>query len=188
MNVLLFNGSPHQKGNTSAILNKIAEGAKSEGAAVKVIDLNKLDIKGCQGCYGCQQESSIGECVIIDEMKPLFNDVYNAEAIVIGSSIYMGQMTSQTKQFFDRFFAFIRPDFSSRLNNKKTALVFAHGQSDPNLYKSYIDHTAGAFNMMGFKVIDSIIGSGLYAPGMSEKNKGLMEKAFNLGQKLIKGV
>jgi len=188
MKVLLFNGSPHLTGNTAAVLNEIAAGAKGEAAEVKVINLNTLKMKGCQGCYGCQQADSTGVCVIQDDMRPLYDEIYEADAIVIGTSIYMGQMTSQTKQLLDRFFAFMRPDFTTRINNKKTVLVFVHGQVDKTLYKAYIDMTAAAFNLMGFKVIDTIIANGLYAAGMAANNAELMSQANSIGKKLGIGV
>lgn len=184
--VIAFNGSPHKQGNTAAVLNEVLRGAKASGMETKLVDLNELALKGCQACYGCQRPDSTGACVIPDELQPLFEEIYKADALVFGSPMYMGQMTSQAKRLFDRFFAFIRPDFTSRVSDKKTVLAFVHGQQNPSLYKPYIDATAGAFTSMGFPVVETIVGAGLYAPGMGAQDETLMAKAYATGQALAR--
>lgn len=46
--IVAFLGSPRKNGYTAKLINRILDGAKSEGAEVIVYDLNAEGIKGCQ--------------------------------------------------------------------------------------------------------------------------------------------
>ncbi|MDO9627281.1 MAG: NAD(P)H-dependent oxidoreductase [Methanobacteriaceae archaeon] len=46
MKVIAINGSPRKKWNTSQLLNKALEGAKSQGAETELINLYDLEYKG----------------------------------------------------------------------------------------------------------------------------------------------
>jgi len=53
MKVLAFSGSPRLRGNSSLILEKFLEGAKSGGASVDLINTEDLKIESCKGCLRC---------------------------------------------------------------------------------------------------------------------------------------
>ena len=44
-NIVIFNGSPHIKGTTAALLEAVADGAKSQGAEIVFYDLNDKNVK-----------------------------------------------------------------------------------------------------------------------------------------------
>ena len=46
MKVMAFNGSPRTKWNTATLLKKALEGASSQGAETKLINLYDLNFKG----------------------------------------------------------------------------------------------------------------------------------------------
>ncbi len=103
MKVIGFIASPRKEGNTAWIVNKILEGAKEKGAETQSWYFNDLDIKPCQSCYGCKQGDL--RCVINDDMQKLYDALEHADALVLGSPTYMGQMSAQAKIFTDRLFA-----------------------------------------------------------------------------------
>jgi multimeric flavodoxin WrbA len=43
-------------------------------------------------------------------MQELYGEIQNADVVVLGSPVYMWQMTAQTKLFVDRLTAFLTPD------------------------------------------------------------------------------
>ena len=90
-------------------------------------------------------------------------------------------MTAQTKLFVDRLTAFLRPNFSSRLDNKKLILVFSQGTSDRDAFKPYFEYTAGLLYYMGFDVLDMIIAAGTDKLEVSFRPT-LLEKAKDLGK------
>jgi multimeric flavodoxin WrbA len=93
----------------------------------------------------------------------------------------MWQMTAQTKLFVDRLTPFLRPNFSSRLDNKKLILVFSQGSSDTDAFKPYFEYTAGLLYYMGFDVLDIIIAAGTDKLEVSFR-PNLLAKAKDLGK------
>ena len=126
----------------------------------------------------CQES---GCCIIDDDMQKLYREIQTADAVVLGSPVYMWQMTAQTKLFVDRLTAFLKPNFSSRLDNKKLILVFSQGSSDRDAFKPYFEYTAGLLYYLGFDVLDTIIAAGTDKLEVSFRPP-LLEKARDLGK------
>lgn len=54
MKIIAFNCSPRMnKSNTDRLLDPLLEGAAEAGAQLERIDVRKLDLKPCLGCYSC---------------------------------------------------------------------------------------------------------------------------------------
>ena len=51
--VLILSGSPRVNGNSAALCEEFAKGAKENGHCVEKLDVARLNIKGCLGCNGC---------------------------------------------------------------------------------------------------------------------------------------
>ena len=190
MKVVGFIGSPRKKGNTTTIVNEVLRGAQEAGAETKVFNLNQLSIRGCQGCYKCQTPE--GKCVQKDDMAPLYDEIYSADAIVIGTPVYMCQVTGQTKTFIDRLFAFLylkdgKPgNFRNKLKGKTTVTVFSQGQPDTSLFASNFDLTEGVLSFVGFKVQERIVAGGMRSEDDAKGNTAILEKAYAAGIGLTK--
>lgn len=171
-------GSPNINGNTAKLVNTILDGAAENGADKVIYNLASLNIKGCDACRKCQES---GCCIIDDDMQKLYEEIQTADAVVLGSPVYMWQMTAQTKLFVDRLTAFLKPNFSSRLDNKKLILVFSQGSSDRDAFKPYFEYTAGLLYYMGFDVLETVIAAGTDKLEVSFRPT-LLEKARELGK------
>lgn len=171
-------GSPNVDGNTAKLINAILEGAAENGAKTVVYNLEALNLNGCNACQKCLEE---GICVINDDMRTLYREIQNSDAVILGSPVYMWQVTAQTKIFIDRLMAFLRPDFSSRLDRKKMILVFSQGIQDRDAFKPYFDYTAGLFYYLGFDILQTIVVAGTDNLSVSSQPK-LLEKAKELGR------
>ena len=151
MNIIGVTASPRKEGNTAWIVNKILEGAKEQGAETQSWYFSDLDIKPCQGCLCCRKGDGDRGCIVNDDMQKLYGAIEPADAIVLGSPIYMGQMSAQAKIFTDRLFAQISPRFSphyrERAVKKKLVLVFNQGNPDPGMFQVYIDYTKHIFQL-----------------------------------------
>jgi len=190
MKVVGFIGSPRKKGNTATIVNEVLRGAREAGAETKVFNLNQLGIRGCQACYKCQTPE--GKCVQKDDMSPLYDEIYSADAVVIGTPVYLFQVTGQTKIFIDRLFAFLylkdgRPgNFRNKLKDKKTVTVFSQGQPDTSMFTSNFDLTEGVLSFLGFKVQERIVAGGMRGEDDAKGNTAILEKAYAAGVGLTK--
>jgi multimeric flavodoxin WrbA len=86
--------------------------------------LNKLQFRGCQGCETCK--TKLDHCVVNDDLTPVLEAVKEADAVIMASPNYFGEVSGQFKSFFDRTYSYLSPDFSSRLKpGKSSVFVFA---------------------------------------------------------------
>ncbi|MBV7274430.1 flavodoxin family protein [Clostridium sp. PL3] len=186
MKIIGIIASPRKEGNTAWIVNKILEGAKEQGAEVQSFNFSDLDIKPCQGCNGCKQ--STRGCIINDDMQKLYDAIENADALVLGSPIYMGQMSAQAKIFTDRLYARFSPRFSPYFKCKNEAkqkliLAFNQGNPDSSLFQSYIDYTKHMFELLEFDVKEVPVVTGL-RNGPAHKREDLHTALKDIGSSL----
>lgn len=120
--LVAFIGSPHTSGRTAAFVKEVVKGSEKMGAAAKIYNLNNMDIKYCQGCLYCKKEGD--GCVINDDMQMIYKDFKEADAVVIGSPIYVYQVSAQIKILFDRFYALLDGAFKRRFKDKKAVIVY----------------------------------------------------------------
>ena len=187
MKVIGFIASPRKEGNTAWIVNKILEGAKEVGAETETFNSSELDIKPCRGCLGCHKGGN--GCVIKDDMRKLYDAIEHADAIVLGSPIYMGQMSAQAKIFTDRLFAQISPRFSphykEKATKKKLILTFNQGNPDSGMFKVYTDYTKHMFELLEFEVIEVPVVTGMRNEPACER-EDLQTALKDLGSSLVK--
>ncbi|BDZ70449.1 flavodoxin family protein [Methanobacterium petrolearium] len=100
MKVVGFTGSPRKNSNTEILVKEALKGAGAAGADTAIFNLNQMSIKPCQACMHCKSHE--GECDIRDDMQIIYNEIQDADAFILGSPVYMWQMTAQAKLFTDR--------------------------------------------------------------------------------------
>jgi len=171
MKVMGFNASPRKNGNTAWVINKILEKSNVKTEFYNFADLN---IKPCQGCSGCHKDGSNG-CVINDDMQKLYKELETTDTLILGTPIYMGQMTAQAKTFIDRLFAHILPRFSPHYKEKEKKinliLVFTQGNPDKNKFQVYIEYTKQMFQLLEFEVKEIVIVSGTRTTAATEQEE-----------------
>lgn len=105
MNILVLNGSPRPKGNTSALVNVFAEEAEKYGHNVTVRQIGNKDIRGCRNCDACRRTLN-GECIQKDDMQEILLLMRECEMLVIASPIYYYSLTGQTHCAIERMYSF----------------------------------------------------------------------------------
>jgi multimeric flavodoxin WrbA len=181
--ITVVNGSPRRAGNTSILVERLCAGAHDGSATVDVFRLNDLAIRPCQACGVCGQ-SAEADCVIDDDMQPIYDAVRAADALVIASPIYWWSVSAQTKLFVDRCEALGGPE-GSILRDKKIGVVLVYGGKDAvssgavNAIRAFQD----AVRYLGSDLVDVVHGSAWEA-GAVRENVRLMEEAYDLGRKL----
>ncbi|MDR1157691.1 MAG: flavodoxin family protein [Oscillospiraceae bacterium] len=184
MKIIGFNASPRKNGNTAWAISQILESAANGGAKTRIFHSDALTISPCKGCLGCVKGDG---CVVDDDMQKIYTALKQADALVLGSPLYMAQMSGQAKVFTDRLFAQITPRFSPRFKEenagKKLILVFTQGNPDQSRFQAYYDYTKNMFRMLEFDIRDMIIVTGTRG-GQASGNADLRATLRESGQKL----
>src|SRR5680860_5481 len=104
MKIIGINGSPRKKWNTATLLNNAIEGAVSQGAEAELIHLYDLSYKGCISCFTCKIKdgNSYGKCAVSDDLSPIFKRIEEADALILGSPVYLGVATGEMRSFLER--------------------------------------------------------------------------------------
>lgn len=103
--IIIIDGGPRRNMNTAQMLQKVAEGALSFGdnIDVKTIRLYNLDYKGCMSCMACKIKGRASNvCKFKDALTPVLEEIAQADALVLGSPIYFGDVTGQMRTFLER--------------------------------------------------------------------------------------
>lgn len=167
MKIVSLLGSPRSNGNSATIANHLLQTAAGLGAETQSFELNRLAYRGCQACYACKTGRE--DCVLNDDLTAVLAAVQGADAVVLASPVYYGDITSQLKGFVDRSFSYLVPDYRtnplpSRLSRKKLVFVLTQGHPDEALFGDIFPRYAGFLKWMGFEEVTLIRACGI-GPG-----------------------
>ena len=109
MNILVINGSPKgEKSNTyrltRAFLDGVSAREESNGnqkPEIEVLEINKLNIRPCLGCFSCWNKTQ-GECCIHDDMRRVIERLLWADLTVWSFPLYYFGLPGQLKNLIDR--------------------------------------------------------------------------------------
>ena len=121
MKVMILNGSPRKNWNTAMMLKEAQKGAESVGAETEYIDLYALSYTGCRSCLACKRKNAERcKCFWKDDLSPVIDRIFAADALIIGSPIYLGDITSQVRALIERlhFCALSYDDYSNYFTGK----------------------------------------------------------------------
>ena len=126
MKITVLNGSP-RKENTAAMVEAFRQGAEAAGHEVEVIQVGKMNIKGCLGCEYCHTKGE-GKCVQKDDMEKVMPAYLESDMIVFASPIYYMAPTAQLEAALQRVYCIGKPAKAS-----KAALILSamSGPFDP---------------------------------------------------------
>lgn len=178
MNLLILNGSPRKNGNTEHIITRIAEGMADAGAEVGIFRLADLDIHPCIGCGHCEKK---GICVFKDDMVALYEQIGNADRIILASPIYFYGLTAQAKICVDRCQAlwsrkYILKQAVSSKANRKGYLVSVAATSGDRVFEGAILSARYAFDAMDADYGGSLLYSGVDGRGAIENHPDYPDK------------
>lgn len=183
--VIVIKGSPRKFGNTAALADQVAEGARAKGAQVESYYLHGMDIQPCDACDSCQGGPDVG-CIIEDDMQILYPKLREAHAIAIASPVYWFNVSAQTKMFIDRLYAMTgETPTDHALSGKRFGVLMVGEDNDP--FDTGAVNGLRAFQDM-FRYIDAeMVGYVFGSAGDPEeilKDKAVMAEAFALGERL----
>lgn len=103
--IIAINGSPRKNKNTAIMLQSALDGAKSNGAETELVNLYDYEYKGCVSCLACKRKGSKanGLCAYVDGLTRILEKCKDADAVIMGSPIYLGDVTGMMRSFLERF-------------------------------------------------------------------------------------
>lgn len=169
MNILFLNASPRLNGYTVNTL-KCIEKSLSPNHTVKWVHANNLNMKPCQGCLACRPNK---ECRLSeDDGHRVARLIRNADALVVGSPTYFGNVTGPFRTLIDRSLTALEEIAASCLEmpiplhkGKNAAMVTACATPKP--FSELPSQATGAITAMtttlnagGYNIVGSIIVDG----------------------------
>ncbi|MDR2515441.1 MAG: flavodoxin family protein [Christensenellaceae bacterium] len=180
MKVLAVLGSPHESGPSSILAREVLRGAQKKGHEVKIYEVNKMNLRGCQGCGVCKRGSV--DCVVEDDLQAYWKELHECGALIVSAPNYSSQVCGPMITYMNRHYCLLDQDWKLRLHpGVKLVGVFAQGQADKEKYRAYYDWYLADFQNRAMDLQGVLIharGDGL------EAGDELMQRAYALGGSL----
>ena len=145
MKILGINSSPRgMQSQTLKLIEAVLDGSHQRGAETEVVDICKLDIQYCRACGACYAK---GTCIQKDDFPGLFNKMLSADGIVIGSPVYLNNVSAQLKAVFDRMSDAVHCQMLSGKYGCAVSTTASSGVSDVLSYINYILNRLGVLTV-----------------------------------------
>lgn len=104
MRVLLINGSPHAKGNTSIALAEVAKVLEEEGITTITVGIGTQSVRGCVACGACRKNHTY--CAFSDALYDQLRTILEegVDGLVVGSPVYYAGPNGSLCALLDRLF------------------------------------------------------------------------------------
>ncbi|HSV27791.1 MAG TPA: flavodoxin family protein [Sedimentisphaerales bacterium] len=102
MKAIAFNGSARKDGNTATLIRTVLGELEKEGIEGEMIQLAGTHVHGCIACGQCAKRKDRLCAVTTDAMNEYIAKMDAADAVIIGSPVYFGNVTTETKALIDR--------------------------------------------------------------------------------------
>ncbi len=136
--IVILNGSPRMKGNTSGLIESFIKGAEEKGHTFSLFNLQQMNIHPCLGCCGGGKDSE-SPCVQKDDMIQIYPAYEAADILVLASPMYYWSISAQLKMAFDRLFAVAEKDANCR-NPKKDCILLMASEGDTVSNREPVEH------------------------------------------------
>ena len=187
MKVLGIMGSPRVKGNVDLLLDEALKGAKSQGAEVEKIIVDKLRIMPCKEYLGCFRD---GKCVIRDDMDAIYPKLLEADVVILASPMFFYGVTSQAKALIDRCQALWAREHILKQSlpdgGRKGAFIAVGATKGKQLFEGSILTVRYFFEAIGVEYVDELLVRGVDARGEIKQHPTALTDAFELGKRLVK--
>lgn len=91
MKIVVLESSPNQAGASNTLAGYFIKGAKEAGHTVRVLDVARMDIQPCSGCY---RGKHTGHCVVPDDMSVVEQEIYGSDMVAYVTPIYFYDMSA----------------------------------------------------------------------------------------------
>ena len=158
--VLILVGSVRRNGNTQALAQACAEGARAAGHQVEIVSVADYHVHPCIGCEGCSQHPE-NQCVQQDDVQKIYG------------------VSAQLKAIIDRCHTPLRNQF----HIQKLALLLVGGATLPTLFDAILCQYQMILDYFRLSDGGRVLVSGVRAPGEIAGHPEL-QAAYALGKNL----
>ena len=137
MKAIAINGSPRKSWNTDMLLQQALKGAADAGAETEMIQLSELTFSGCRSCFACKiNGAETGRCMWKDDLQPVFDKIFSADAVFMGSPIYLGNVSGMMYCLMERlvFSLLSYDDYSKKLFHGNINSCFFFTMNAPKVF------------------------------------------------------
>ncbi len=178
--IVILNGSPRKRGNTSALVEAFTQGAQGAGHTVTTFHLDSMNLHGCKGCC-CGDSGRECPCVQKDDMAAIYPAVKGCDVLVLASPLYYWNLSGQLRMAVDRLFALEEgAENLLRGHGRACALLMAAGGNDFDDMVRYFDNLTVH---LGWKNLGHVLAGGVNDLGAIQGHPAL-EQARELGANL----
>lgn len=101
MQVLMINGSPHEKGNTAIALQEMEKIFRQEGVQTEIVHIGNQPVRGCIACGSCYKT---GKCAFDDAVNETAPKLKASDGLVAASPVYYASANATLVAFLTRLF------------------------------------------------------------------------------------
>ncbi len=179
MKTIILFGSPRKKGNTRRLVDTFSETMKKNGHDVRLLNLNDMNVRPCQGCLICAKE---GICRINDDMKDIRKYMLESDLLVYATPTYWWGPSSQLKLVIDRSIAFFDENMESRIKGKKAVTLITCADKSLDTFTPVLDAFRRTFDALSITYLGGVEAAG--CEGTGEVSKKAIEKTRKLAGSL----
>ena len=199
MKVIGFKASPRKGANTATLVETVLKGAAGRGAETRLVHLNRLKIRPCQGCDACRE--NLGHCVQKDDLTPLLEEMGTFGAIVLGTPVYWFHVSAQFKTLIDRLYCFYGGEVDAQTGETKEIIAFPEGKKvvfvtsrgdpeNPKFFPQLYGHLNEWLGCVGFAMLASSVDFIHQVGSFNDKdaarrNAELLARAESVGASLV---
>lgn len=158
MKVLIINGSPRKKGNTSTALQEMIKIFDQENIETELIQVGQLPLSGCLGCGYCHKN---GCCVKNDLVNEVNKKFEQADGLVIASPVYYASPNGTLLAFLDRLFYSSRFDKTMKVGASVVCCRRGGASSSFDVLNKY-------FTISSMPVVSSIYWNSIHGGKINE--------------------
>ncbi len=180
MKIIGLNGSPRRsQSRTGQLVQEVLNSARTAGAETEFININDIKLDFCIACGKCH---NVGYCILKDDFEPLMAKIMSADGLVVGSPVYIYQITAQLKVWVDRLGG---PTIHcQKLLGKYGAVVATSGNTGENETARYLEAT---LINTGMQCVGRIA-NGIEVDSLLSTDSPLMQNAKELGLSLVQAI
>jgi multimeric flavodoxin WrbA len=179
-------GSPRKYGNTDLLMDAFLEPLQRK-VEVKKYRVCDMLLKPCIACGGCDKT---GVCILKDEIWSVYNDIDEAEGVILSSPIYFASVSAQLKIFIDRAQAFWARKYllkkqTSHTPQKKGFFISAGAINTDKFFLNSKQVIQTFMLSMDIEYSGDLFFSGVDGKGEILEKSGALEAAALAGMKFI---
>jgi len=186
-------GSPRRHGNTEILLDSFLNGAAEAGAQTEKVMLSKLTYSSCRGCNACHKT---GNCILDDDIHPVFERMLTADCLAISSPIYTMGITTELKSFIDRAHYIWVRHFKLKTHPLSPDKKILHrgyflstaGMDRDDVFSTAFPMMQALFNIFGFSYCADILAKDMDGTGGIAGDPKILATTYQIGADAVKGI